>query len=490
VTGIAEKVKKYIDDNWKIRIRKLRGRTYVSARKTINGKLVEKGLGYVTDEELNEIKKLAKTVRMKKHVRKKEHKETSITTTRQQLHPPAKQPSQGRYGGQECVGVVGRVCRFGVHRLGLRFLKPWVSPLFLQQFGRVKFVERSKQYVLRLEVGVKRWFTVQVNRDGTAQVFLECSDNPLGIEEFIGFCKFYLIEVFRRITGRQVSLSDFEVMVAPEVNCDMEGVKLLEGVKSITLEEYYDEVVRIYYSEPGVKESMPEGGTRVEVRAGCLRGMGLGEVVEGVVSVARLPAVLSEIKKDLEVIKGSLPAQRLDVGQLSEVVAAKLANLIYLTFEKWGSRFELALRMLGTRLQETLNPVFERLERLERENAELRRRLGELTQQDSAVRFTDLPQDLRGFLRVLERDGYVRLTETRVSYGDRVWAAIFRRRGNIDGWIREESVNYPSRRELFEAVIKAIRYHDNRYGGRPGVPYDRFLDALSIMLGRGDEEKK
>jgi len=359
----------------------------------------------------------------------------------------------------------------------------------MQQLGRARFVERSKQWVLRLEVGVRRWLTIQANRDGTAQVFLEASDNPLGVEEFIGFCKLLLPEVMRRATGKQVSLRDFEVMVAPEINCDMDGVRIMEGVKSVTLEEYYDDVVRIYYSEPGVKESMPNGGTRIEVRTNSWNGYSLEEIVDGVVSMARLPVVLTEIKKDLEVIKGSLPRQQLELGQLSEAVAAKLANLIYLTFEKWGNRFELALRELGSKLQEALKPVFEKIERLERENAELRRRLESLTQQDSTVRFTDLPQDLRGFLRVLERDGYVRLTETRVSYGDRVWAAIFRRRGNIDSWIREESANYPSRRELFEAVIKAIRYHDNRYGGRPGVPYDRFLEALAIMLG-GKEEKK
>ena len=167
-------------------------------------------------------------------------------------------------------GVGGRsrcVPTFVVHRLGLRFVRSWVSPLFLRQLGGVRFVERSRQWVVRLEVGVKRWLTVQVNRDGSAQVFLEASDNPLSVEEFIGFCKFYLLEVFRRITGREVSLEDFEVMVAPEVNCDLGGVKILEGVKSLTLQEYYDGVVRIYYCPPGAKVSMPEGGTRNRVQA-------------------------------------------------------------------------------------------------------------------------------------------------------------------------------------------------------------------------------
>jgi len=240
--------------------------------------------------------------------------------------------------------------------------------------------------------------------------------------------------------------------------------------------------VRLYYSDPGVKETMPDGGTRVEVRAKSLTGLNLQDVVEGVMSVAKLPTVLTEIKKDLELIKGSLPRDRIEANQLSEAVAAKLANLIYLTFEKWGNRFELALRELGPRLQEALAPVFEKIERLERENAELRRRLEELQREDSSVKFEELPDDLRGFLKELERDGYVRISETRIAYGDRVWAAIVRRKGNIDAWLNEESYNYYGKQDLFKAVVKAIRYYDNRYNGKPGVPYDLFLDALKKFL--------
>jgi len=355
----------------------------------------------------------------------------------------------------------------------------------LQQLGRVRFVERSKQWILRMEVGVRRWLTVQANRDGTAQVFLEASDNPLSVEEFIGFCRFLLLEVMRRATGRRVGLGDFEVMVAPEINCDLDGVRLMEGVKSLTLEKYYEDVVRIYYSDPGEKESMPNGGTRVEVRASSLNGYSLEDIVDGVASMARLPAVLTKIKKDLELIKGSLPRQQLEFNQLSEAVAAKLANLIYLTFEKWGNRFELALRELGTKLNEALKPLFIRLQQLERENQELRKKLEELTNEDSSIKFDDLPSDLKEFLKVLERDGYVRLTNTRIAYGDKVWAAIFKRKGNIDGWLNEAAYDYLGKednRELFKSVIKAIRYYDNRYNGKPGVPYDKFLEGLEKFM--------
>ena len=491
--NIIDEVRRLIEEGWSLRIRKLRGRVYVAVRKSENGRRIEKGLGYITNEELAELKKIIEIIESKKRkIRRKVSRKPSVTnntTTQLQSQQPARQSSHGGVEGHGRVGdgygegLQWRRCLFMVHRLGLRFVRPWVSPLLLQQVGRARFVGRSKQWVLKMEVGVKRWLTIQANRDGTAQVFLEASDNPLSVEEFVGFCRFYLLEVFRRATGRQVSLSDFEVMMAPEINCDMDGVRIMEGVRSLTLEDYYDEVVRVYWSDPGEKESMPNGGTRIEVRAKSWSGYSLEEIVDGVVSMAKLPAVLTEIKKDLELIKGSLPRQAIEATQLSEAVATKLANLIYLTFEKWGNRFELALRELASRLQEALKPVFERIERLEKENQELRRRLHELTQQDSSIKFEDLPRDLKEFLRELERDGYVRLTETRVSYGDRVWQAIFKRKGNIDGWIENESYNYYEEKELFKAVLKAIRFHDNKYRGKPGVPYDKFLEALGKFLG-------
>ena len=487
-SDLVEKCKRLVDEGWTLRLRKRKSGLYLYMRKTINGRRVEKYVSKITEDdekrlrELGLLGKRSKSYRVKTS-RKPRASTTINTTTRQQSQPLARQPSHGGVGGSRLGGVGG--CLFMVHRLGLRFVRPWVSPLLLQQLGRVRFVERSKQWILRMEVGVRRWLTVQANRDGTAQVFLEASDNPLSVEEFIGFCRFLLLEVMRRATGRRVGLGDFEVMAAPEINCDLDGVRLMEGVKSLTLEKYYEDVVRIYYSDPGEKESMPNGGTRVEVRASSLNGYSLEDIVDGVASMARLPAVLTEIKKDLELIKGSLPRQQLEFNQLSEAVAAKLANLIYLTFEKWGNRFELALRELGTKLNEALKPLFIRLQQLERENQELRKKLEELTNEDSSIKFDDLPSDLKEFLKVLERDGYVRLTNTRIAYGDKVWAAIFKRKGNIDGWLNEAAYDYLGKednRELFKSVIKAIRYYDNRYNGKPGVPYDKFLEGLEKFM--------
>ena len=371
----------------------------------------------------------------------------------------------------------------------MRFVRPWVSPLFLQQLGRVRFVERSKQWVVRLEVGVGRVLTLQVNRDGTAQVFLEASDNPLSVEEFVGFCRFFLPEVMRRATGRWVSLGDFEVMASPEVNVDLPGVNVLEGAgvngRSLTLQDYYDSIVRIYWCPPGRKESMPEGGTRVEARAREWKGRNLREIVDAMSSMARLPIALAEIRKELETIKGSLPLKPLEMNQFAEVVATKLANLIYLSFEKWGGRFELALKELGTKLQEALEPIFRRLDELEKENRELKSRLQKQQSgnDDGKVRFEDLPEDLRSFLRELEKKGYVRLTETRIAYGYEVWKAIKNYKGNIDWWIKEESFAFSSPKDkLFRAVISAIMFYDNKYNGKPGVPYSLFLGALEMYL--------
>ena len=178
----------------------------------------------------------------------------------------------------------------------------------------------------------------------------------------------------------------------------------------------------------------------------------------------------------------SLPKQQLKIAALSDAVSAKLANLLYLFFEKFLNRLELSLKEMLLRIDEFLKPFKEKLVQLEKENQELKAKLKELMGEESKLKFNDLPEDLKEFLKELERDGYVRLTETRISYGDRVWQAIFKRKGNIDGWIKYESYNYYERRNIFEAILKAIRFYDNRYGGKPGVPYDKFLYALNELL--------
>jgi len=74
----------------------------------------------------------------------------------------------------------------------------------------------------------------------------------LDIWEFIAFCKGVLPLILKQLTGKDESLRDFIVMTAPEPNID------LPGVKSLSLEEHYDIVVRIYFKEHS--NTMPNGG--------------------------------------------------------------------------------------------------------------------------------------------------------------------------------------------------------------------------------------
>ena len=97
------------------------------------------------------------------------------------------------------------------------------------------------------------------------------------------------------------------------------------------------------------------------------------------------------------------------------------------------------------------------------------------------VTFEDLPKDLQKALMELKSHGYIRVREDRVEYGDRVWAAIKRYHGNIDGWIEWEAQGLVGKmRDIFKNVIEAIRYYDNKYEGKPGVPYNKFLEAFEL----------
>ena len=55
---IIEKVKRMLEEGWRVRIKPQYGRPYVTARKMANGRRVERGLGYASSEEVEEIKKV------------------------------------------------------------------------------------------------------------------------------------------------------------------------------------------------------------------------------------------------------------------------------------------------------------------------------------------------------------------------------------------------------------------------------------------------
>ena len=388
---------------------------YLKARKRVDGRVKEVTLARVSLSELEEVERIIKEVMGKASNRGNNSSRGNPNTksrinepgsssntiissskpgSRQHARTPSGNGDRGGVGGSawavsgSLVSGSGLFKPLFVHRVVLRFVRPWVSPLYLSEFGGVRFVERSKQYILRMEVGDRRWLTVQVNRDGTAQVFLEASDNPLGLEEFIGFSRFYLLWLFRRITGRSVGLEDFIVLAAPEFNLDLDGVNLLEGLgaRSFTLEKFLSDIARIYYSDPGVKTTMPSGGTRVEARPSSYEGMNLKELVEGVAATAELPRFLSSLKKEIEevkhLVKGGVSLKSLEKQGLADLVATKLANYLEILWKRIEARLQQWIRELAGKIAEALqgyiNELLQRIRILEEENKRLKNRIQEL----------------------------------------------------------------------------------------------------------------
>jgi len=502
--SVIEKAKALKGDGYNLVLHRFKsnGRIYfyIKARKTINGKRKEITVARVSQKEAEELERMGLISKKRGRKSKKDSKKVykgksespnNNTTT---SAPPSETndiknfaDSSGGVGGHDYVLSCQSLM---IHRIGLRFERPWVSQLYLHSVGEVEYVERSKQYIVRKFLGKKRVLTLQVNSNGTAQVFLEASDNPLTVEEFIGFCKFYLLELFRGITGREVSLSDFRVIVAPEFNVDLNGV-ILEGVKCVTLDEYCEELVRIYQCDPMEKETMPNGGTRVEVRANSFKGLDLSSLVDGVVSSVRLSRDISEIKRTLEEIKGHMALPQIEIGVLADAIATRIANVIWALFEKYGGSYELALREFAKKLEEVLSPLVQSVN----SGQQLQRGYSGSNSGNGSSRvmtLDDLPIEFARFLGDLDEAGYVRIMYDKIMYGDKTWQAIRYFRGNIDGFIEEASYEFVDGkrdlRDLFKAVMKAIRFYDNKFNGSVGVPWDRFVSALERFYGKKLEE--
>jgi len=458
-------IKKYLDNGWQLRVKKVKGKYYLTARKLINGKRQERSLGRVTEEELERLKSsgiITTTIRRRGRGARKARKSVSP------------RPVGGVAAGSAGVGVVLP----WFHNVQLRYVRGDVKKGRLLGLG-FGYDSRNGQWSQVFYLYSKyRRVTVQVNPDGSAQVYLRADEEPLDVFEFLGWCRYWLLERFRELTGRDVGLGDFVVMTAPEVNIDVPGV-LLEGAKSVTLRDYYDAVVRVYV------KSLPGGETvtRIEARDSSYKGVKLSEVASGIVAVARLPMELNAIRRELELIRGGLSKPQIEVNTLRQALAADLANLIYLSFEKVAGRFELALREFASKVDEVLEPFAKRLEELEEENRKLRTQLQKLAVGESTIKFEELPEKLRKMLLEMQRDGYVRIARDRVSYGDRVWEAIYKRKGNLDYWLDYVASEYLEDRELFKRIILAIRYYDNKFAGKVGVPWDRFLEALELLKG-------
>jgi hypothetical protein len=283
----------------------------------------------------------------------------------------------------------------------------------------------------------------------------------------------------------------------------------LEGVKSITLQDYYDEVVRKY-----LKKINGETYTRVEVEAKSWVNSNLEDVVNGLVSYAKLPLIASRLEKLSakleEVVEGGLSGRR-----IAEAVKADLANLIYAFYLKIADvlinqftpalapeigkavreavasalrDIEIARREHGKLLAE-FKKLSEKVEKLAHENAELKRKLEEYELAQRQVTFDELPEEIKQLLKKLEDAGLIRAKHDRVEYGYAVWKAIHDYRGNIDYWLEEKlteaipevASDYKLRR-VVGATIKAIVHYDNKYGGKPGVPYALWLRKFEEHL--------
>jgi len=375
--------------------------------------------------------------------------------------------------------------------------------------GACREVRESGQLVCNDAVGGGRVVTFEFNvKSSGGLVFLEASGNPLSVGEFLGFVDWYLLQVFRRLTGREVSRSEFTVKAAPHLNADLPGA-YLEGVKSITLQDYYDEVVRKY-----LKKINGETYTRVEVEAKSWVNNSLEDVVNGLVASSKLPLIASKLEKLSakleEVVEGGLSGKR-----IAEAVKRDLANLIYAFYLKIAdvliNQFTPALAPeIGRAVKESVSDFLrnleavrrehgkllaefkklsERLEKLTRENAELKRKIEEYELAQKQVKFDDLHEEIKQLLKKLEEHGLIRAKHERVEYGYAVWKAIHDYKGNIDYWLSEklaevfpEVVSDYRLRRVVGATVKAIAHYDNRYGDKPGVPYALWLKKLEEYL--------
>jgi len=464
---------------WNIRVKKVKGHLYITAYKKIDGKQKEKCICRVNDEIIAFLKEhgiLANNVPclaskagklagngVSKKSRSRVTRVSSISSSKQVHESQVSQGPRFPVEHHQQRGVGGSwAWVFMVHRLQLRYVRNDVSPLFLRFCG-FSFDSRNKQWVRRFGLGRGRWVTVQVNRDGSAQVYLEASDAPLDLFEFVGFCRFYLLSLFRQLTGRDVCLNDFAVLAAPEFNVDLPGVNLVEGLgvngKCVTLQEYYDNLVRIYLKGPC--STMPNGGSRIEARPSGYSGLNLRDLVDGVVLAAELPRFLADLRRDIAAIRSGLSGERINVNELSEVVASKIANLEYLLFRKMEEKIKQWIRevvsALAEKVDKYLGNVFRRLQELEEENKRLKEELMKLKK---AKRHADrqvhvaVPEMIRHLLDKLSEPGAARPALISVDYSKGM--VYF----SEDLWKYINSRTWYGKRGLDNELLNKIKLYD------------------------------
>jgi len=293
VEAVIEKAKRLVDEGWKIRVRRIKGNLYLTARKTEAGRRTERCLGRVSPEEIKEIKRLIPTV--------------SITTTHssRKKRKTKKGEGFGKGGrGSDVFKGFGFLEKFTVHKLELHydvFGKPVSIPALHDLSKEISFDYQSGQCIGKLDIGVSRAVTIRVSLDGSAQVCLECSNNPMDFFEFMGFCKFWLLEIFSKLTGTIVELKDFQVKIAPWFNDDTPRTVIAEGTKNICLKDYLDELIaRIYGVKREEKRLKLKNESKAKPMNKVSREDGLKRAIENP-TLAVLPArVLKNVRDDSE----------------------------------------------------------------------------------------------------------------------------------------------------------------------------------------------
>lgn len=438
------------------------------------------------------------------------HSSTTITTTTPGETPSGEPTGAPVKSDQEITpayrgvgGLARRTDGFSISKLVLSFSFAVLPHVVLSVFSGCKGVEESKQLVCRDVVGEGRVVTFLFNiKSSGGLVFLEASDNPLDIYDFIGFAEFHLFSIFRKITSREVKLSEFTVKCAPHLN--MPGV-YLEGIANpITLQDYLDEVVRIYIK--GIESG--EEKTRAEIKAKSQMNNNLRDIVSSLVSAAKTVSLLvklERIEKTIHEIKSEL-----NPSVIAERISSEVANLIHTLFmelehllvEKFVSAItpEIVkavreavsghlkdievIKQLHSELYSKLERLSEKVKRLAHENVKLKKKLREYKIAEMQVKFADLPVEIQVLLKYLEERHYVRIKDDRIEYGSEVWLGLREYKQNFEIWLENELLNFPRQiTHVVSATIKAIHYYDNKHRGKPGVPYalwfEKFREYLS-----------
>jgi len=326
------------------------------------------------------------------------------------------------------------------------------------------YVRKGNVYVKKLTTPWSKPLLPQaielwVSRRSTT-IYVKASSSPMGYEELVKVLALIQNEL-RRIYGRPIDEDEMRV-VRVEYNIDRPvSITLQDMVITVRdVDSEYRSYVKTLPTGDAVRREelvMRNGGTMAslieEFRAKVSIGKTLNEIKGRLDRLSNSVSMLEELRMLVEDLK----SLKDELSQISQLISS-LTTL----FNNLSDLISKVTDVVGA-------GVAGATARAERE---------------PAIAFHELPVKLRDFLLRLEEDGYVRVMEDRVAYGDRVWAAIRRLKSNIDGWIEWESINYGSKAWLFKGVLKAIRYYDNRYNGKPGVPYRKFLEALRYYIPR------